>query len=451
MKDVINYAKNPNKTTDRKYLDKDLAVTLKYVEDGGKTDRMMYVSGINCPKKRAYEQMMTTKRRYGKLGGNVAYHGYQSFQSGEVTPEEAHRIGIETAKRMWGDDYEIVVTTHLNTNNIHNHFVVNSVSFKTGRKFENHISDHYKLREISDKVCIEYGKSVLENAQFYSGAKKDYWLHKDGKLSHRDMLKKDIDEAISNTVSAYDFKYYLECLGYRFVRDFRYEHPSIIAPSWQKSVRLDSLGKNYTKDAIGKRLHEQYTNVHFQNFQPPSKQRKPYLLMIYDYSEKYKPDMITALFDLFIQIIKICKGDNIENRELRPISPAMRAEIRNLDRTLEEYHFLCDHNVESTEEFLICRDNISEQIKRYETGRQKLRNKIRRVKPPEDDLRLKSECMEFTKKLTPLRKQLKICNRIEGKYPRIKELLNEERLMEMGKFPNKNLTKSKQKDRGYER
>ena len=73
----------------------------------------MYVSGINCPKKQAYEQMMTTKRRFGKLGGNVAYHGYQSFQAGEVTPEEAHRIGIETAKRMWGDDYEIVVTTHV--------------------------------------------------------------------------------------------------------------------------------------------------------------------------------------------------------------------------------------------------------------------------------------------------------------------------------------------------
>ena len=67
--------------------------------------------------------MMTTKQRYGKLGGNVAYHGYQSFVSGEVTPGEAHVIGIETARRMWGKDYEIVVTTHLNTDNLHNHIV----------------------------------------------------------------------------------------------------------------------------------------------------------------------------------------------------------------------------------------------------------------------------------------------------------------------------------------
>ncbi|MEE1357899.1 MAG: relaxase/mobilization nuclease domain-containing protein, partial [Clostridia bacterium] len=76
--------------------------------------------------------------------------------------------------RMWGDTYEIVVTTHLNTDNVHNHFVVNSVSFKTGRKFENHISDHYKLREISDTVCLEHGKSVLKDATFYGGEKKDY-------------------------------------------------------------------------------------------------------------------------------------------------------------------------------------------------------------------------------------------------------------------------------------
>ena len=115
-------------------------------------------SAINCPKQRAYQCMMDTKRRFGKLGGNVAYHGYQSFVTGEVTPEEAHQIGMETARRMWGDEYEIVVTTHLNTDNIHNHIVVNSVSFKTGRKFENHIRDHIRLREISDEVCREHGK-----------------------------------------------------------------------------------------------------------------------------------------------------------------------------------------------------------------------------------------------------------------------------------------------------
>ena len=95
---------------------------------------------------------------------------------------------------MWGDDYEIVVTTHLNTANLHNHIVLNSVSFRTGRKFENHISDHYKLREISDEVCREYGKSVLENAPFYGGDKA-YWVRKSGCVPHKDMLQHDVDAA----------------------------------------------------------------------------------------------------------------------------------------------------------------------------------------------------------------------------------------------------------------
>ena len=121
LKDVLNYAENPEKTMDR-----DLSDVLRYAANEDKTERTLYVSAINCPKQRAYQCMIDTKKRFGKTGGNVAYHGVQSFKTGEVTPEEAHKIGMETAKRMWGDLYEVVVTTHLNTDNLHNHFVLNS-------------------------------------------------------------------------------------------------------------------------------------------------------------------------------------------------------------------------------------------------------------------------------------------------------------------------------------
>lgn len=215
LKEVIDYADNPNKTTDKKYLDKDLYNALIYVENDNKTDKKMYVSAINCPAKRAYKRMLATKRRFGKTGGNVAYHGYQSFQTGEVTPEEAHKIGLETARRMWGSDYEIVVTTHLNTDNLHNHFVVNSVSFQTGRKFENHISDHYRLREISDAVCLEYGKSILRDASFYGGEKKEYWLKNNGNMTHRELLKRDIDTALARSTNFKAFELRLKGYGLR--------------------------------------------------------------------------------------------------------------------------------------------------------------------------------------------------------------------------------------------
>ena len=197
--------------------------------------------------------MMATKRRYGKLGGNVAYHGYQSFVAEEVTPAEAHRIGVETAKRMWGENYEVVVTTHLNTDNIHNHFVINSVSFKTGRKFENHIRDHVELRQISDAVCKEHGKSVIPFTHFY-GNKKAYWVQKSGKLTHRDILWRDVDEALSKRCTFKEFEYYLKCLGYKFERDFRYEHPSVIADGWKRPIRITSLGEKYSREAMRQKL-----------------------------------------------------------------------------------------------------------------------------------------------------------------------------------------------------
>ncbi|MDD3192479.1 MAG: relaxase/mobilization nuclease domain-containing protein [Oscillospiraceae bacterium] len=78
LKEVIDYADNPDKTTERKYLDDDLAAALEYAENDDKTDRKMFVTGINCITEKAYEEMSTTKQRYGKPGGNVAYHGYQS-------------------------------------------------------------------------------------------------------------------------------------------------------------------------------------------------------------------------------------------------------------------------------------------------------------------------------------------------------------------------------------
>lgn len=86
LKPVIDYAENPDKTTPAKYLDRDLAAVLQYAENDDKTDRKMFVTGVNCDGATACEEMMAVKRRYGKLGGNVAYHGYQSFRPGEVTP-----------------------------------------------------------------------------------------------------------------------------------------------------------------------------------------------------------------------------------------------------------------------------------------------------------------------------------------------------------------------------
>ena len=118
---VISYAKNPEKTTFS-----DLKQVLKYAEDDEKTidkdEKTMYVTGVNCNAQTAYEEMVTVQNRFDKTTGNVAYHAYQSFKTGEVSPELAHKIGVELAEKMWSE-YQVVVATHFNTGTYHNHFV----------------------------------------------------------------------------------------------------------------------------------------------------------------------------------------------------------------------------------------------------------------------------------------------------------------------------------------
>lgn len=411
LKEVIDYARNPDKTTDKKYLDDDLYAALRYVEDDKKTDQTMYVSGINCPKQRAYEYMMATKQRYGKLGGNIAYHGYQSFVSGEVTPEEAHSIGLETARRMWGKDYEIVVTTHLNTDNLHNHIVINSVSFRTGRKFENHISDHYKLREISDKICREHGKSVLAPSKFTGNRKKDYWIHKSGGFTHRDMLKRDIDEAISNTTNWKAFDLYLKNLGYSYARNSDYRHPSIIAPGWKRPVRIDSLGEQYTQEKIRERLIFNQQDITLYAIRIP-KRFTPLMELQYELKKAQRMDGIQLAFALIIELWKLITGNNIEPSSSKPLSPSLRREVRRLDQTIKEYWVLCENQIDSAQELVSFIEKKSADISSLESERQRIYNRIRRPKSEGEKDQNKVAAREISAKLKPLREELKTAKAI---------------------------------------
>ena len=431
LKDAIDYAENPDKTTDRKYLDEDLYSALRYAANDEKTDKKMYVSAINCPKQLAYETMMDTKRRYGKLGGNVAYHGYQSFKTGEVTPEEAHNIGMETARRMWGDDYEIVVTTHLNTDNIHNHIVVNSVSFRTGRKFENHISDHYRLREISDAVCQEYGKSVLKNAKFYGGEKGAYWVHKNGGMTHRDILRRDIDEVLSKVSIYRHFFEYLENLGYEVRGDVDSPNLSVIAEGWQRPVRLKSLGPKYTPDAIKERLLRNLDNRDLYWIAIPERRRAPLLIIEYHLRQADKMDGLQLTFAIFTELLKIYTGNNLlaENKQL-PLSPMLREEVRKLDKYIEDYKLLCDCHIDTAEELFAFREDIDAQIEELKQEREHIRNKIRRA-PESEKPELKLQAKAVTQKMDPLRKQQRIAKRIaERSIPKVENLLAMERQQE---------------------
>lgn len=443
LKSTLDYADNPDKTTAPEYLDEDLCAALRYAENDDKTDRKMFVGGINCSAQNAYAEMIAVQRRFGLRGKAVGYHGIQSFREGEVTPEQAFAIGKETARRMWGNKYQVLVTVHLNTDNVHCHFVVNPVSFKDGTKFKNKIGDHKELRKISDEICREHELSVLENSDFYSkGKKKEYWVHKAGKQTHRDMLHRDVEEALAKCGSFREIEYYLKCLGYRFQRDFHYAHPSVIIDGWQRPIRIDSLGPQFSREAIRERCLENQRRPELYGYAYPQWKRAPLLAIEYHLRQAQRQDTVTLLFEIFIELLKICTGSNIENTDRRPLSPAMRAEVRKLNQYLEEYKLLCDHRIESPKELLSFQEGLTARISALEEQRYALRLKLRRVKSPEEEAGLKEHCKKITKELTPLRRERKTVLRIAAHISKIQELLDAERKTEM---EHNNLTRKKER------
>ena len=456
LKETIAYAENPDKTVDRRFLDDDLWQTLRYIENSDKTDRTMYVSAINCPKQKAYEYMMRTKRRFHETGKIVGYHGFQSFAAGEVAPEEAHRIGVETARRMWGDQYEVVVTTHLNTDNLHNHFCWNSSSFVTGKKYRNQIKDHRRLREVSDAVCQEYGKSVLQNAPFYGGEKGSYWIHKSGGKTHRDILREDLERCLREAYSLQDLNRRMNALGY--VCDFNpnHTHWTVRAVDWERAVRIDKLG--FTKERLVKELDGHklwgYSSINRVGFymldhpiykppiQPVNKELKrlEYLLPQPNTAADVAALMIINLFLILMLLIKLAR----ERNDYTPQTPGLRKLITEAPKIEQEYRLLIDNKISSMQELYDFHDDLEAQIKALEAQRQKIRNKLRRCSDPNEKSALKQQAKNITKQLTPLRKQNKIAERIEHRAPELLKMMILERDLEIQAY-------TKQRNMNYDR
>ena len=173
----IDYAENPEKTANPKYTEADLQAlgdVMKYATNGDKTEKQFFVTGVNCDTATARDEMLIAKAQWNDESEIVCYHGFQSFKSGELTPEQAHEVGVKLAEKMWGDRFQVIVATHLNTDCLHNHFVVNSVSFADGKHYHDNKANLRLLRQHSDELCREYALSVIEHP---NGRKKPYALY----------------------------------------------------------------------------------------------------------------------------------------------------------------------------------------------------------------------------------------------------------------------------------
>ena len=430
MKEIIDYAENPDKTTDPKYLEEDLYNALRYAENDDKTDQRLFVAGINCPKQRAYEAMMAVKRRFGKTGGMVAWHGFQSFVTGEVTPEEAFEIGKETARRMWGDKYQVVVTVHLNTDNLHCHFVVNPISFIDGSRFQNKIYNHRRLREISDEVCRERGKSVLEHSNFYGGKSRGvYWAEKNGHTTHRDMLAKDVEYCLSVSYTRKTFYQQLRGLGYEIDET----RMSIKGKGWERAIRLRGLG--FTDEVIDRRLNRNYSYGYsfvgqVWNTHLPKKNKSVLLTSIahelgcqIEHSHDVAEIYIDLLFLIIIEALRAVK--EIKNAVI--MSVELRHQVKDLQQLIYDHNFLREADIHTLPQLDRYIEKTKTQIQELERERSLLRNKIRRETDPEVLADNRTQRSKITKNhIEPLRKNLKWAQKIKDKSPHLYELLKDE-------------------------
>ena len=401
---VVDYATNPDKTTFSPEDLQGLRDVMNYTTQDYKTEEQRYVSGVNCVPAIARDEMQMVKRQFGKEGGIVAFHGYQSFAPGEVTPEQAHAIGIELAKRLWGDRFQVVVATHLDKEHIHNHFVLNSVSFVDGKKFNDCKATYTLMRRTSDELCRERGLSVIEHPEQGRTMSYDAWeAEQKGKPTWYSQIRRDVDTAITRSFLFEHFIDNLKRQGYQ-VKQSKYI--AVRPPGKERFVRLKTLGDNYTKEAIRQRIwaHEQTPLYH----RPPAPPKRRYAL-------RGKPEKLTGFRALYYHYLYLL-GKLGKPKSSPRKSRYLMNEIIKLDRYMEQFQFLYQYHIDTEAQLHTLEEAIQADLDALTTQRTDL---YRQKRKGPDNETLFSEIESINRSIRGRRRELRICARIEADIPRI--------------------------------
>ena len=452
---VIEYATNEEKTRKNSSgygMDRfdSISQVMTYATNPDKTEKQFYTTGINCEVKDSVKQMQLVKMIYRKENGILAFHAYQSFNEGEVTPKIAHEIGVKLANEMWGDRFQVVVSTHLNTEHIHNHFVINSVSFKDGKKYYSNLTNTALLRKTSDEICEEYGLSVLTEKTCKSGINFENFYKKSMRDSdYYKFAKEDIDYAIKHSYTLKQFQQMLVSMGYNYY--YRADKLSVRREPYKRNIRVErAFVEDYSLENIKRRIFENdyirsekilpYMVVKNRHFTTRNKVRK-----------KYRPKGIVALYYYYRYLLKLYTKKNIQYK----LTPEMRAEVKKMDEYSERIRFLCKYKIESMSDV----DNIKEQkqkeLQKILNIRNRLYYKRKKLDSGIEEDMVTKEIIDVTATLTRVRKEISLCGEIYDGVLKMKEQIKEEDEKEKQKIKEKEqekkLKEKKKKDRRYDR
>ena len=385
---------------------------IEYVMNGDKTDEMKYVSGVNCLPETAYEEMTSTKNRFNKGKEQIiGYHLIQSFKEGEVTPEVAHELGLEYVNEVFGKDFEVVVATHLNTDNVHNHIVINSVSLKTGKKFYDYHASRDYLRIVSDCICQYYGLSVLEDSIWkHKGAYKRFAKEN----SYMQMVKSDVDRCIEKALYEKDFRKRLEELGYSYSNTYE-QGLVIIDNTRDRKVYLQKFfGDEYSYNKVIDRILE-YENTNIIKYGKKYKmgiEEYKKMLEIKRKNEIKKLPLLYILFCILLKIDPIPAKMDFKNARV-PLTKEMRIEVKYMNELSRQAVLLTENKIGSLGDLNAFRTKLEDEVRTLKGTRESLQRKKRKSTNQEDIAKFDTELKLIAPKIKQLNVNIQNCYKIE--------------------------------------
>lgn len=418
LKRVLDYISNPEKTntvSESDYHYNGLNQVISYTTQDLKTEKQLYVSGINCSMATAYQDMMITKKAYHKTDGILAYHAYQSFAPGEVDAETAHQIGIELAQAMWGDRFEVLVSTHLDKEHYHNHFVINSVSFKDGLKYYDNKENYKKIRQLSDDLCRKYKLSVIDHPKKKSMHYAEWQAEKQHRPTWRSAIREDVDYAINKSMTMKQFFQNLEAHGY----EIKYgKHIAIRPPTKERFVRLRSLSNDghYTEESI-KELILTNSIIKWESVQEAEPKKYYYKG---DITKARKLTGFRALYFRYMYKMGILPK-NAPNK--KRVHFLLKEDLRYMDQITQETTLLCKNKIDTLDELDQKVVKVQTRLDGLVKERRCVYNKIRRCRNPDSKEKLQQDVAYLSAQIKSLRKEVVLYESIKHRSLTMKQKL----------------------------
>lgn len=452
---AIRYAVDPEKTAAKEMPD-DLKAVLSYAADDGKTEQCMYVSGINCMPDLVYEQMINVKRQYGKEDGILAWHAYMSFAPGEVTADQAHAIGVELGERLWGERFQVLVTTHLNTHCLHNHLIVNSVSFADGKRLRE--KAWFINRKAADEICQKHRLSVVENPK--RGADPEYLVRQDkaGNPTRYNLARQGMDEAIKKSTSLIELARNLKDMGYGCNFGERLKYWTVTPKGYDKPIRLYRLGEDYTNDRIRERLMDNRVRVVRSAAEGGLSERRQSVDKGWEGTVRRYPDSPAGQTGTRRQAVCVSRpkrkvghlkglylhycyriGVLPKKRQSRlRVHYLLREDLMKLDQISAEVRLMGRYHIETEGDLKAFHEETKEKMIAVYRERKQLRNEMRRVGNGDKVPELKARAMELTRQAAQYRQELKLAEGIAERSGVMEEQLRKIREeKEKGKVKNR--------------